>query len=268
MDAINWLRQTNGTPAFADLLWSKPQNRQQAGKLAIIGGNTHGFSAPAQAYQLALEAGVGAASVLLPDSLHKTIGRHLEVAEFAPSNPSGSFARTSLANWLEWGQWGDGVLLAGDFGRNSETAIVTESFLNHYKGLAVITRDAVDFASSNPTNYWNRSQTTVVLSLSQLQKLTKGQVTVPVVYAMAPAQLVVWLQTFSQQVAATLVTYHHQSIYVAHHGEVSATNIGDSESWRLRLATYAAVWQIQNPAHPYKAVTTAAYEAFLSGKDK
>ena len=41
-----WHKQ--GTkPLYPDVIWSKPENKQAAGKLLIIGGHAYGFSAPA-----------------------------------------------------------------------------------------------------------------------------------------------------------------------------------------------------------------------------
>src|SRR6185369_8603868 len=129
MDRDYWLRQEAGKPLFPELEWSRPENRSQAGKLLIIGGNLHGFAAPAEAYAEATKAGIGTARVLLPDAVQKIVGRFLENGEFAPSTPSGSFSQKALNEWLIHSSWADGVLLAGDLGRNSETAIVLEKFL-------------------------------------------------------------------------------------------------------------------------------------------
>ncbi|MEK7561819.1 MAG: hypothetical protein AAB541_03065, partial [Patescibacteria group bacterium] len=124
-----WLKQAKDKPLFEDLLWSRPENKRLAGKLLIVGGNLYGFSAPGTAYGAALKAGIGTTRVLLPDKLQKTVGKLMPEAEFAPSTLSGSFARPGLAKLLEEGEWADGVLLAGAFGRNSATAILLDCFM-------------------------------------------------------------------------------------------------------------------------------------------
>ncbi|HSX27740.1 MAG TPA: hypothetical protein VLG25_03070, partial [Patescibacteria group bacterium] len=124
MASTYWQKQTKDKPLFPDLLWSRPENRAQAGKLLIIGGNAHGFAAPAEAYGQALEAGIGVVRVLLPDAV-KAVAKHaLETVDFAPSTPSGSFSKKGLAEFISHASWADGVLIAGDLGRNSETAIL------------------------------------------------------------------------------------------------------------------------------------------------
>ncbi len=141
MDKNFWLKQ-GSEPLFPDLLWSRPENKKQAGKLLIIGGNVHGFAAAGEAYAEASKAGIGTARVLLPDSLQKTVGRVFEAGEYAPSTPSGSFSQKALAELLDRANWSDGVLLAGDLGRNSETAILIEHFTEKYQGQLTFTKDA------------------------------------------------------------------------------------------------------------------------------
>jgi len=73
MGTTNWLRQTPDKAAFADLLWSQPQNKRSAGKLLIVGGNLHSFTAVSQSYASATKAGAGSVRVLLPDALQKSL---------------------------------------------------------------------------------------------------------------------------------------------------------------------------------------------------
>jgi hypothetical protein len=257
-----WRKQAD-QPLFSDLLWSRPENRQHAGKLLIIGGNLHGFAAPATAYQEAIKAGIGTSKVLLPDALKKTVGRILENGEYAPSTPSGSFNQQALATWLDWSAWADTILLAGDLGRNSETAITIESFVGKTSKPIVITKDAVDYFYTNPNQVLQHSKTTLVLSLAQLQKLSKeAKLPHPVTFSMGLPQLAEWLHDFSNDHKARIVVYHLANILVAVQGQVTSTHVGDQETWRVKTATHAAVWWLQNPSKPLEALTTAVYEVF------
>jgi hypothetical protein len=256
-----WHRQGN-EPLFDDLLWSRPENRQLAGKLLVVGGNLHGFSAPAQAYREAEQAGVGSARVLLPGALRKTVGKVVDNADFAASNLSGGFARQALAEWLDASIWADGVLLAGDFGRNSETAIVCEQFAAKYRGSLTITKDAVDYFYTTARKLLEREGTTLVLSLAQLQKICAAAGwPQPVKFSMGLLQLVDLLYELTTAYPCNIITNHHDTIFVATGGEVSTTKIDPTETWRVRTAAYAAVWQIQNPNKPFEALTTAVLPA-------
>src|ERR1700761_3028435 len=123
MEQSFWLKQT-GKPLFPELEWSRPETRALSGKLLIVGGNGYEFKAPANAYGDVLEAGVGTATVLLPNSMQKVVSDIFPEAEFAPSTPSGSLAREGLAQMLDLATRMDGVLLPGDIGRNSETTVL------------------------------------------------------------------------------------------------------------------------------------------------
>lgn len=260
MDRTYWHKQTVDQPLFPDLLWSRPEQRAQAGKLLIIGGNPHSFAAVAEAYAEATRAGIGSARVLLPDSLQKTVGKVLEAGEYAPSTPSGSFAQAGLDELLAMSQWADGVLLAGDLGRNSETAILLEKFAGKYTGQLTITKDAVDYFNSVPV-ILDRAETTLVASFAQLQKLaTASRYPAAITFDMDLLRLVDWLHEFSALHQAAIITKHLENIFVAVDGQVSTTKLAaEQEVWRVKTATQGAVWWLQNPAKLFAALSTAVH---------
>jgi hypothetical protein len=258
MAATYWLKQTADKPLFPDLQWSRPENKLHAGKLLIIGGNQFGFAAPAEAYQASNDAGVGTAKVLLPNTLQKTIGS-LIAAEFAASTPSGSFARDALGICLDLASWSDGVLLAGDLGRNSETAILLESFFRKYSGQLTITKDALEYTYPLADLLLARLETTLVLSLSQLQKLARAaHSTTAVTFSMDFLQLLEFLHAFTLTHPANIITKHLDNIFVASGGQVSTTKLTEGKPiWRIATASSAAVWWLQHPNQPFEALTTS-----------
>lgn len=257
-----WHKQTAEKPLFPDLLWSRPESRQARGKLLIIGGNSHGFAAPAAAYAAAEAAGIGTARVLLPDSLRKLMtavqGSTL-YSEFAPSTPSGSFAKSSLAEWLDQAAWADGVLLAGDLGRNSETAILLESFLKKYTGQLTLTKDATDYALGMPRAVLERPDTLLVITTAGLQKLaTAAKFDRPFRLGMDLLQLVENLHLFTQKYSVKIITKHLENMLVATNGQVSTTKLDtDTDLWRVKTAATASTWWLQNPTKPFEALSTS-----------
>jgi NAD(P)H-hydrate repair Nnr-like enzyme with NAD(P)H-hydrate dehydratase domain len=255
-------KQTASKPLFPAMVWSRPENRQQAGKLLIIGGNLHGFAAPAEAYAESLKAGIGVSRVLLPSAIQKVVGPSIENGEFAASTPSGSFSQKAWPDLLEWCKWADGALFAGDLGRNSETAILVEKFLAKCEVPTILTRDAVDYIVSLPHAALERPNTTLVLSLSQLQRLgTAAKFEQALTFGMDLLRLVEWLHLFSERYAAHIIVKHLDNIFVAVNGEVSNTKLNKTQDiWRLRTATHAAVWWLQNPSKPFEALSTAVLQ--------
>ena len=259
MERAYWLRQEPAKPLFPELEWSRPQNRLQAGKLLIVGGNLHGFAAPGEAYAAATKAGVGVAHVLLPSALQKVVGRVLEQGAFAPSTPSGSFSQKALDELLASAAWADAVLVAGDLGRNSETAVLLEKFLAKYLGAVTLTKDAIDYAVSAPHNVLQRPQTLLVLSLSQLQRLgVAAKTSTAVTFSMDLLRLVEWLHEFTLQHQPHIIVKHLDTLFVAANGQVSTTKLQPEQPlWRVATAARASVWWLQNSEKPFEALSTS-----------
>lgn len=261
-----WHKQLPGKPLFPQLEWSRPENRQMAGKLLVVGGNLHGFAAPAEAYAESMRAGVGTTRVLLPSAIQKIVGPSIENGEFAASTPSGSFSQRALMELLDWCRWADGILFAGDLGRNSETAILIEKYLQKCEALSVLTKDAIDYVISLPHPALERPNSALVVSLSQLQRLgTAAKFEKPLTFSMDLMRMVEWLHVFTERHAPHVIVKHHDVILVAVNGEISTTKLKtDVPTWRLKTATHASVWWIQNRAKPFEALTAAVYD--LHGK--
>ena len=256
MDLTYWHKQSN-KPLFPDILWSRPETKQGAGKLAIIGGNSHGFGAPGIAYNRAMEAGAGTIKVVLPDAVRKVVHNLLPEAEYSSSTPSGSFSTKSLEHLLSVASWSDMVLLAGDFGRNSDSAIVLEKFISKYTGPLTITQDTIDYFKEIPLNLTDRDNTIVVLSISQLQKLFMNTPVIsPIVLSMSSLQLVDALHNYTDKHSCCIITKHNDLIFVAYKGMVSTTKCED-KIWRVATSAKASVFVMQNPTKIFEAVTSS-----------
>lgn len=262
MDRTYWHKQDPKQPLFPDLLWSRPENRAHAGKLLIIGGNGYEFKAPANAYGDALKAGIGTAKVLLPDSMQKVVSDIFPEADFAPSTPSGSIARIALAQALDLATWADGVLLAGDLGHNSETAVFLESLASKHAGPLILTKDAIDYCLGTPAGCVTRPDTVAVMTIAQLQKLgVAAKFEVAFTFGMDLVQLVAALHDFTTEYPLQIIVKHQENMVVASGGQVSTTKLArDREAWRVETAASAATWLIQNPSKPFAALTTAVID--------
>lgn len=254
-----WHKQNPDTPLYPDLLWSRPESKQRAGKLLIIGGNSFGFSAVGEAYAAAVSGGAGSVRVLLPEAIRKVVGRVMEHAEFAASNPSGGFGKEALGELLAQAAWADCVLWAGDLGHNSETTILLEQFLSKHLGQVVLAGDTLDLTYGTPAMVCRRPDTLAVASFAQLQKLAAA-IRFPAAFrlGMNLLQLVEALHEFTQKFPAHIVVKQREQLLVASGGNVSSTLLEpDLEKWRTRTASQASVWWLQNPSKTFEALTTA-----------
>jgi hypothetical protein len=254
-----WQTQSADKPLFPELEWSRPENRAQAGKLLIIGGNQYGFAAPAEAYAVATGAGIGTARVVLPNKLQKIVGRILENGEYAPSTPSGSFSQKALDELLIHSSWADAALIAGDLGRNSETAIVLEKFLSKSPLAITLTKDSVDYATTAPHIVLNRPNTLLVLSLSQLQRLSVASKSPKAIaFSMDLFRLADWLHDFTLAHRPYIIVKHLDHLLVAVNGQVTSTTLTENKQiWRVQTAATASVWWLQNPTKPLESLTAA-----------
>lgn len=254
-----WQKQSPDAPLFPDIEWNKPEQRAQAGRLAVIGGNKLGFVGVAEAYSTALKAGVGEAKVLLPDVLKKTVPSTILEAQFAPSNISGSLSRDALSDMRAIGDWAQGVLFIGDAGRSSETAILYDDFIRDYSGSITLTRDAIDLTMGSHELLLERENTLFVASFAQTQKLFRS-VYYPrmLTFSMQLAQLVDALHKFTITYPATIVTLHKDMLVAAHDGEVVTMHWENPlQIWRGVTGAKAASYVLWTPSRPLEAVATS-----------
>ena len=259
MDASYWQTQTATEPLYPDIEWNKPERHDQAGRLAIIGGNKLGFAGVAEAYSVALSTGVGEVRVLLPDALRKTIPSAITDTIFAPTNPRGSLARVSLNEMRALGEWAQGVILIGDAGRNSETALAYDDFIRDYAGQLTITRDAIDLVKNNTSLLIERPDTLIVASFAQVQKIFQSVYYPKILtFSMHLAQLVEALHKFTVTYPVHIVTLHRDTLIIASNGSV-ITQQWDAPMmiWRGTTAATAASYWLWSPSRPLEAIAAS-----------
>ena len=256
MDTSYWQIQDTTKPLFPDIEWSKPERHDQAGRLGIIGGNNLGFAGVAESYTAASSAGVGSVRVLLPDVLKRTVPSVITDTIFAASNPSGGLARDALHEMRALGDWANSILLIGDAGRNSETALVYDEFIASYTGQLTITRDAIDLVKNNASLLLDRDNTMLVASFAQVQKLFQSVYYPKVLtFSMHLAQLVEALHKFTLTYPVIIVTLHRNTVVVARNGYIVTQPWENPMTiWRGTTATRAASYWIWTPSRPIEAI--------------
>ncbi len=256
MEYTYWLKQAAGKKLFPQLEWEAPERRDQRGKLVIIGGTKLGFSSVAAAYKEALEQSAGYVRAVVPDALKPALGT-LDDVLFTASNPSGAFSKDAENDMKAASAWADMLLLIGDAGRNSETAICFEHLLQAMPTPAVITRDAIDLLRSNPGLLLERQNTTLVLSFAQLQKLLQS-VYFPrgIIFSMHLVQFVEVLHKVTLSYPTMIVTFHNDQLIIAKDGQVATIPFETPMMiWRGSVATKIAVNIMQHPKKIFEAAT-------------
>ncbi|HEX5455792.1 MAG TPA: hypothetical protein VFW77_00300 [Candidatus Saccharimonadales bacterium] len=257
---MSWQKQGR-EPLFPDLLWSRPENKRQAGKLLIIGGHANEFQNISACYSFAREAGAGHIRFLMPESLSKLTG-HIEGAEFAPANRSGGFARNALAQFFDLSEWADHVLLAGDLGKNSETTVILDGFLLKGPKPVTLAQDALRSIGIDFSRLINMSPTLIV-DRSTFQKIgTAAGTHVPVTSLTTYENMGEIIRDISTDSKANMVIMDESNIWAAVSGNIVSTQAKPLDT--NALSAYCAVWQMQNPAKPLEALATACFEVLSS----
>lgn len=261
MTPTNWLKQTD-SPLFENLQWNKPERRDQAGRLLIIGGYLHNLEAPAKAYEFATKQGIGEITLALPSKTKLLLGNTLPGALFLPSTNSGELAREGLTELIEYTSLSDTLLLPGDIGRNSQTTLLLADLLTHTETPAIITRDAFDCLKNTPEILAERTRTILVLSFAQFQKFAQ-ELNEPMAVSstMDLLKLIEYIRDFTANNPCSIATVHQNKLIVSVNGKISTTPIDESaqKSWRTKYATIAACYQTWNPTKPFEALTHAGY---------
>jgi hypothetical protein len=157
------------------------------------------------------------------------------------------------------GEWSTGILLIGDAGRNSETAIVYEDFLREYKGPLIITRDAVDLIKHSSQSIVDRPQTILIVSFAQLQKLFQ-LIYYPKVltFSMQLTNLVEAIHKFTITYPVSVVVLHKDTLLVASGGEVTSTPWDNPMAiWRGSVAAKASSYWLWNINKPLESITAS-----------
>lgn len=254
-----WQQQTNNKPLFPDIAWSKPEQKAMAGRLAIIGGNSSIFRAVAESYDTALKTGVGEVKILLPETLKNSLPKTILDVSFTKANQSGGLSNQAIDDLIAIAKWGQAVLLIGDSGQSSETAILYEKFISQYDGPLTITRDTIDLLKSYSQDLVSRPQTLIVASFAQLQKIFQAVYYPKILtFSIQLSSLIEAVYKFTITYPVCLVVFFNNKLIVAYQGQVTTTDWTDSMAiWRGQTATKATVYWLWSQNQILEAVTTS-----------
>ena len=258
---MSYFSQPIDQPLYEDILWNKPETKSLAGKLLIIGGNSHSIVAPSKIYSQALSYGAGEARVVLPNAtLHyfkQAVVPHDII--FAESTPSGSFSSSALQTLRTYSQWADFLVIAGDMTKNSETTTLTAELLAKSTLTATITGDSIDALQPFAEAIFSRKGTICIMTFGQLQKYAQAMgYHTALTSTLTHNRLIAWLEEFSQSINAVAVLLHAKSVYTAAKGSVIATQpFAITDHSTQHIAAASSVWAMQHPARTTEAIATA-----------
>jgi NAD(P)H-hydrate repair Nnr-like enzyme with NAD(P)H-hydrate dehydratase domain len=258
MADLSYARQ-DATPLYPKVLINRPVSRAGAGRLLMVGGHAQDFSLPTTIYQVAMAAGLGECTVVLPDSLLKLLGG-MGATVFAASSPSGSLAPQARGQILELAEESDVVAIGGNLSNNSETSILVEHLLGDILRPVIIFDDAITIIEHNSSLITDRSSTLVVTTMPEMFKLAKV-LRVPITIR-RDGGILNKLEIVRDIAAASscdYVVYGSETI-VSAGGQIGFT----PANYRLSLVPafiygVIATFLTQNPGTVFEGLMTAAY---------
>jgi hypothetical protein len=258
MNIPQFTRQDD-TPFFPKVLYNRPVTRQAAGRMLLVGGHATQFSLPTTIHQLAIAAGIGECSVVLPDNLAKILGG-APGTYFVAHSPSGSLGREALGRILELAEEHDAVAIGASLSNNSDTAMLTERLLKEIHRPLIVYEDALTAAQHNITSITENPDALVICTMSEVFKLC-GKLQIPI-QIRANAGIINKLEIIQDLKAASRCAYavFGTEIIVAQDTDFIITPI----NYRLSLtpaifyAVLGTFW-LQNPSNRRAGLATGAY---------
>lgn len=250
---MEWLKQTKDKTLFPDVIWAKPETAGGAGKLLIIGGSAGNFADAARAFTCAETAGAGTIHLLVPEIL-RPITKQIPFINYAPHNPSGGFARAALSEFLDLASMVDGVLLAGDLGKNSETSLLLEDFLAKYSGWVVIANEALQSFAINYQQLMNQPNAVICLNFEQMRSLTielKSEIALTSDISKANLAKLIHQLTTKNPNAVIIFEQNPDTVWVGYKGNVAESTAKDYSPAK------SAVWLIQQPEKPFASLVSS-----------
>lgn len=258
MNLINFSHQIKGKAEYPEMLWSKPENRNYAGRLTLIGGNSNSFANLSKTFALLQKEIINSVNIELPDSLLKKLHGLLPEGIYLPSNPSGGLSKKALSEMLVYSANSDHTLIIGDLGQNSETEILIERFFEEFKGWTTIANDTIDLIGNVPNKILSRGKINLVINFNKLQKLLiKAKYDKPLTSKMSLNTFAEILQDLTNKHDISLITFYLEKCIYAYSGKVGVAEIPEDINL---VSTKSAVWIMQNPSKIYESISTAIYE--------
>jgi phosphomevalonate kinase len=166
-----WHKQTAENPLYKDFEWNKPERQSERGKLGIIGGQSSGFIAVAESYNIAKSSKIGQVKSITSRFFEKNSLDFFRRSGFVYGKFNRWVIKEAESDVMALIKWSDVCLMIGDSGKGSETAICYENTISKTESPIIITRDAVDLLLNSVDLLLSKRSVALVLSFAQNAKI-------------------------------------------------------------------------------------------------
>ncbi len=164
-----------------------------------------------------------------------------------------------MAQFFDLSEWADHILLAGDFGKNSETTVILDGFLLKGPKPVTISQNALESIGIDFGRLLQMSLTLIV-GRNVFQKIGKAVGThVPITSLTTYESMGEIIQNISARSKANLVIIDEEHLWAAAKGKLVSTRSKPVDI--NALSAYCAVWTMQNPSKPLEALAIACQQS-------
>jgi NAD(P)H-hydrate repair Nnr-like enzyme with NAD(P)H-hydrate dehydratase domain len=245
-------------PLYEDIIWNKPENKNNAGKILIIGGSQDNFRNVSDIYNYCLKARAGTIKIVLPNTLQKNLFDPNLDQIFLASTKSGSFSSIGLAEMLDLANWSDITILAGNFSKSSETELLMQNFLNKCPSAICIVDDALEIATPVSNDLNEKKNRLLIGSFSQLQKaLLKIYPEQILKVSRSIVEQLTSIEQIKNKLNLSIISYDLSNFIVISENKISLTKYPNLTNWKNMLAAFGSTYFIHNQETLFKGLTSA-----------
>lgn len=231
---------------LAKFAWEKPERKDQAGSLIVIGGVSLKLKEVDTVFKSARACGIGYIYALVPESLAKVFKR--EDPYLVPVNYDGYYGLTESGQktFSEEFALADSLILA-DIGKSSATEHKLALQISKSFKPVIITDSAINLLLSYHAELLTNPRITIILNFQNLQKLIKAsglQLQSALLSTQNLRSKLELLDQFSSQITANIILIDE--------GRALSTSGNyylnlELTKEPLQLAAHFAAWQIWSP---------------------
>ena len=223
MNLDYWIKSDEITDP--NIFWNIPE--QKTGVLQIIGGNANNFATEIKQAEFLNSLPIKDVRLMLPDALQSKVPP-VPGINFAPSTESGSFDKSDELKFAV--EDADITLFAGDFTKNSKTAVAISKVLKESTKPVVIARDTIDTIVDSADEFMEKGNITIIATMAQLQKLFRSLMYPKMILLSSPLMPIVEiLHKFTLSYPVTIFTFHQEKIIITSNGKVVTTSLNATD---------------------------------------
>ncbi|HRV76077.1 MAG: hypothetical protein H6799_03675 [Candidatus Nomurabacteria bacterium] len=240
------LHPLDTTNLSSKLSWEKPERKDQAGSIVILGGVSLKLKEVDTIFKSANKAGIGNIQTLVPESLARVFKREEQLLTGLIFDNYYGLTDVGQKLLLEELAMSDGLILA-DIGSSSATEYKLALAISKTYKPVVITDSAINLVLHYPDEILNNEKISLVINFKNLQKIIKisdVKLTKPLLSSSSFNQITEVLSILDKHIQANIVLHDENRIIATEDNFYYSQKTNELS---LEVAALLLCWQIWTP---------------------